>query len=119
VSTPLPVVAVEQNLVPIDYQVFDIIAPLHELLCGLTASSTTSAPGLADARKPYPNSQPLETQQLASESSSIKSRIRRAQATVDTIPDGDRDVAEQLREIEWLENKIAEQQRVLARLAED
>lgn len=119
VSTPVPVVTIEQNPAPIDYQVFDITAPLHELLCRLTAASAISTPAFADTRKPFPNNQPLEIQQLVSESSSIKSRIRKAQAAVDSILDGDRDVAEQEREMEWLENKIADQQRVLARLAED
>lgn len=117
-STPLAAAATEQGPPRFDYQVFDIIAPLHELLCRLAATPGAAAADLPSVQMPFPNQQPLEIQQLASEVSSIRSRIRRARAVVEALPDVERDVEEQLLEMDWLRRRIAEQREVLRSMAE-
>ncbi|KAL4818048.1 RNA polymerase II transcription mediator complex subunit 9-domain-containing protein [Aspergillus spinulosporus] len=50
---------------------------------------------------------PLDVKNLPTEVSSIKIRIQKAQAVVEGLPDVDRSVAEQEKEIQDLEDKIA------------
>lgn len=127
VSTPLatavPPTPDALPVVRIDYQVFDIIAPLHEILCRLVAAgpdTSTPASGAPESTSAcFPGQQPLDVQQLEHEISSVKARIRRARAVVDMIPDGERTVEEQRKEMEWLAKKIAEQRKVLAAMIND
>jgi len=56
--------------------------------------------------------------QLAGEASSIRSRIRRARAAVEALPDVDRTVEEQEDEIKLLQERITKQTAVLKGLAE-
>ncbi|KAL4908073.1 hypothetical protein BDW74DRAFT_148541 [Aspergillus multicolor] len=57
---------------------------------------------------------PLEVKKLPTEVSSIKIRIQKAQAVVEGLPDVDRTVAEQEKEIEDLEDKITRLKSVIS-----
>lgn len=96
-STPLP-----------SSETFDIIPPLHEILSRLLILSS-GAPA-------YKNAAPLEIQQLLAETAVVKNRIRKARRTVEELPDGDRGVEEQEREIAELRGKVEKQRGVLARV---
>ncbi|KAK5277640.1 hypothetical protein LTR16_009538, partial [Cryomyces antarcticus] len=92
-------------------ETFDILPPLHQLLSRLLAGNP---PNLADpSLAAYPDQQHLDIQQLATESSSIKARIRKALAAVRALPDMERTVEEQEEEIEYLESKIRRQRRII------
>ncbi|PWY87934.1 hypothetical protein BO94DRAFT_58983 [Aspergillus sclerotioniger CBS 115572] len=57
---------------------------------------------------------PLEIKDLPTEASSIKIRIQKAYAVVDSLPDVDRSVADQEEEIKELENRIAKLNSVIS-----
>ncbi|TKA72845.1 hypothetical protein B0A49_05149 [Cryomyces minteri] len=92
-------------------ETFDILPPLHQLLSRLLAANP---PNLTDpSLAAYPDQQHLDIQQLATEASSIKARIRKALAAVRALPDMERTVEEQEEEIEYLESKIRRQTRII------
>ncbi|RAL10851.1 RNA polymerase II mediator complex middle subunit MED9 [Aspergillus homomorphus CBS 101889] len=57
---------------------------------------------------------PLDIKDLPTEVSSIKIRIQKAQAVVESLPDVDRSVAEQEMEIQELEDRIAKLKSVIS-----
>ncbi|KAH1435318.1 hypothetical protein KXX32_008833 [Aspergillus fumigatus] len=117
-------------------QTFDIIPPLHGLLLRLLSTQTAGeggprtageAGGQAPSEPSGPGQgvqqqtsatgsglAPLTAKDLPTEASSIKIRIQKAHAAVESLPDIGRSVAEQENEIEELENRIARLNAVLA-----
>ncbi|KAL2815531.1 RNA polymerase II transcription mediator complex subunit 9-domain-containing protein [Aspergillus granulosus] len=86
---------------------------------GLLGAVSSSAPGptsaTADIAALGPNlPPPLDIKNLPTEVSSIKIRIQKAQAVVENLPDVDRTVAEQEREIHELEDRIARLKTVIS-----
>lgn len=77
----------------------------------LLAAMSPSAPGTSTAAEIAALGSnllpPLDVKNLPTEVSSIKIRIQKAQAVVEGLPDVDRSVAEQEKEIRDLEDKIA------------
>lgn len=57
---------------------------------------------------------PLDVKDLPTEANSIKIRIQKARTVVESLPDVHRSVAEQEREIEELEDRIARLRSVIA-----
>ncbi|GAQ04511.1 hypothetical protein ALT_1832 [Aspergillus lentulus] len=110
-------------------QTFDIIPPLHGLLLRLLSAQTageggsrtageaggeapsgSSGPGQGAQQQTSATGSglaPLTAKNLPTEASSIKIRIQKAHAVVESLPDIGRSVAEQEKEIEELENRIA------------
>ncbi|KAL4739486.1 RNA polymerase II transcription mediator complex subunit 9-domain-containing protein [Aspergillus similis] len=84
----------------------------------LLAHVSSSAPGTSTAAEIAAlgsNSlPPLDVKNLPTEVSSIKIRIQKAQAVVEALPDVDRSVAEQEKEIRGLEDKITRLKSVLS-----
>ncbi|RHZ44513.1 RNA polymerase II mediator complex middle subunit MED9 [Aspergillus thermomutatus] len=117
-------------------QTFDIIPPLHGLLLRLLSAQTAGeggprTAGEAGGQAPSGSSgagqgvqqqnpaagnglAPLSAKNLPTAASSIKIRIQKAHAVVESLPDIDRSVAEQEGEIEELENRIASLKLVLS-----
>lgn len=101
---------------------FDILPLLHELLSRLLASEdVTISPTLIASMPPvmarmYPNEQPLAVQQIGLEASKLRNRIRRARATVEALPDMDRDLQDQDLELDELRDRIVKQKAVLSGL---
>jgi len=93
-------------------EIFDILAPLHELLSRLISPSTPST-GTSTTAGSYKTATPLEIQHLAAEASTVRNRIRRARRAVEGLPDVERGVGEQEREIAELRRKIEAQRGVL------
>jgi len=96
----------------------DILPPLHELLSRLVANDPEASLTAEPSSPTYQNLEPLAMHQLAGEASSIRSRIRRARAAVEALPDVDRTVEEQEDEIKLLQERITKQTAVLKGLAE-
>jgi len=97
---------------------FDILPPLHELLSRLVANDPEASLTAEPSSPTYQNLEPLAMHQLAGEASGIRSRIRRARAAVEALPDVDRTVEEQEEEIKLLQERITKQTAVLKGLAE-
>ncbi|PKX91963.1 RNA polymerase II mediator complex middle subunit MED9 [Aspergillus novofumigatus IBT 16806] len=117
-------------------QTFDIIPPLHGLLLRLLSAQTAGEGGprtVGEAGGEAPSGSsgpgqgvqqptsatgsglaPLTAKNLPTEASSIKIRIQKAHAVVGSLPDIGRSVAEQEKEIEELENRIARLNAVLS-----
>ncbi|GIK01386.1 hypothetical protein Aspvir_005422 [Aspergillus viridinutans] len=116
-------------------QTFDIIPPLHGLLLRLLSAQTageggprtageagqapsgSSGPGQGVQQQTSATGSglaPLSAKNLPTEASSIKIRIQKAHAVVESLPDIGRSVAEQEKEIEELENRIARLNAVLS-----
>ena len=91
-------------------QIFDLIAPLHEVLNRLL----TQPPGLTSNAHPvsFPGQQQLEIQHLSNEVGvdAVKNKIKKVRAVLETLPDMDRSVEEQQVEIDDLVRKIKAQQ---------
>lgn len=92
-------------------ETFDIAPSLHELLSRLLAQPTPP-----DSQSSFPKAPSLEIQQLGSEVSDIRNRIRRARAAVDALPDVERTVEDQEVEMNELGEKIRAQREVLSRM---
>ena len=90
---------------------FDITPSLHELLSRLLVQ-----PGPPDSQSSFPKALPLEIQQLGSEVSEIRNRIRKARAAVDAMPDVERTVKDQEVEMDELREKIRAQREILSRM---
>ncbi|BDD60014.1 hypothetical protein MAP00_005181 [Monascus purpureus] len=89
-------------------QTFDIIPPLHGLLLRLISPQTTGEAALSEVGAVGPNAPPpLDIKDLPIETNSIRIRIQKARAVVESLPDVHRTVADQEREIEELEDRIA------------
>lgn len=74
-----------------------------------------SAPAVPETSALSSNaSVPLDVKRLPTESSSIRIRIQKARAIVESLPDVQRSVADQEREIEELEDRISRLRSVLA-----
>lgn len=97
---------------------FDILPPLHELLSRLVADDPTASLTAEPSSPTYQNLEPLAMHQLAGEASSIRSRIRRARAAVEALPDVDRTIEEQEEEIRLLQERITKQTAVLKGLTQ-
>jgi hypothetical protein len=97
---------------------FDILPPLHELLSRLVANDPEASLTAEPSSPTYQNLEPLAMHQLAGEVSSVRSRIRRARAAVESLPDMDRTVEEQEEEIKLLQDRITKQTAVLKGLAQ-
>ena len=102
------------DLLPAD--MFDFTAPLHELLSRLLTQPPAVQGGAGAASACFPGQAPLDIQQLVSEVSDIKGRIRRARAAVEGLPDVGRTVDEQEAEMAELRERIARQREMLGRL---
>ncbi|KAL4897786.1 RNA polymerase II transcription mediator complex subunit 9-domain-containing protein [Aspergillus ambiguus] len=74
-----------------------------------SASAAAEIAALSSSAPP-----PLDIKHLPTEASSIKIRIQKAQAVVESLPDVDRSVAEQDKEIAQLEERIARLNSVLS-----
>ena len=83
---------------------FDIIPALHSLLSRLSSSLENSS-----------YVPPLSLKDVAAEAASVKIRIQKARALVDTLPDIDRTVEEQEGDLEELKTMIGKQKRTLRR----
>jgi len=97
-------------------EIFDILAPLHELLSRLATSSssaTSNTPAAAATVGSYKSAAPLEIQHLAAEASTVRNRIRRARRAVEGLPDVERGLSAQEREIAELRTRIEAQMGVL------
>ncbi|KAL5359785.1 RNA polymerase II transcription mediator complex subunit 9-domain-containing protein [Aspergillus floccosus] len=76
-----------------------------------SASATAEIAALSSSAPP-----PLDIKHLPTEASSIKIRIQKAQAVVESLPDVDRSVVDQEKEIAQLEERIARLTSVLSDL---
>ncbi|KAL3462997.1 RNA polymerase II transcription mediator complex subunit 9-domain-containing protein [Aspergillus heterothallicus] len=86
-----------------------------ELLGAVSSSAPGPTSAAADMSALGSNMPPpLDIKNLPTEVSSIKIRIQKAQAVVGNLPDVDRTVAEQEREIHELEDKIARLKTVIS-----
>ncbi len=84
---------------------FDVVPALYSLLSRLLPSSPTS------------HDTPLEPQQLPLEATALKIKLQRARAAVETLPDMDRTIEQQQREIDEMGENIRQQRQVLEMLA--
>ncbi|KAL2839075.1 RNA polymerase II transcription mediator complex subunit 9-domain-containing protein [Aspergillus pseudoustus] len=86
-----------------------------ELLGAVPSSAPGPTSAAADIAALGSNLPPaLDIKSLPTEVSSIKIRIQKAQAVVENLPDVDRTVAEQEREIQELEDRIAKLKSVIS-----
>lgn len=114
-STPLQQTQLQHSVSTLPSpEVFDIIPPLHELLSRLLSTATTSN-GSTTAIA-YKSAEPLGFQQLVAEASAVRNRIRRARRAVEVLPDVEREVVEQEREIVELRARIEKQRKVLSEI---
>lgn len=113
---------------------FDVLPALHELLAridhrspslggdpaptGPVPSASISSSSSEDDGAAYAELAPLEPRDLPTEALAIKAKIRRALREVEKLPDMERSVEEQRREIEDLEDRIARQRQTLRKLGE-
>ncbi|MCJ1465214.1 hypothetical protein MMC07_003830 [Pseudocyphellaria aurata] len=103
---------------------FDILPPLHALLSRLllpAASGPTTASPLP-ASSPHPTNAattPLSPKDLSTASSAVKIRIQKARVAVQRLPDINRSVQDQEREIRELEEEVSRLKGVLAALGEN
>ncbi|KAI9653130.1 MAG: hypothetical protein M1831_006214 [Alyxoria varia] len=105
----------DQTITPLQTpQIFDLIAPLHEVLNRLLTQPPT---GLTSHAHPvsFPGQQPLEIQHLSGEVGvdAVKNKVKKARAVLETLPDMDRSIDEQQAEIDDLVRKIKAQQEML------
>lgn len=95
---------------------FDILPPLHALLSRLLLPAPTAAspsPHLINAA-----TAPLSPKDLTTASSAVRIKIQKARVAVQRLPDIDRSVQDQQREIRDLEDEVARLRGVLAALGE-
>ncbi|KAI9680808.1 MAG: hypothetical protein M1817_004248 [Caeruleum heppii] len=80
----------------------DVLPALHALLSRLVPdpTSTSLAP-------------PLEPQHLASEAAGLKVRLQKAKAAIEQLPDMERSITQQEKEMQQVEARIREQRDVL------
>ncbi|KAI9881960.1 MAG: hypothetical protein M1823_006327 [Watsoniomyces obsoletus] len=82
----------------------DVVPALYSLLSRLLPSETSH-----DA--------PLEPQQLPLEATALKSKLQKARAAVEKLPDMDRTIEQQQREMDEMEEMIRQQRQMLELLA--
>jgi hypothetical protein len=105
-------------------QLFDLLPLLHALLLRLQPPPPPPPPGAATSTSRLPSSstsrspRPLDVKDLPTAAAPLKIRLQKARAVIAALPDIQRDVADQEREIAALDARIARLRRVLVALAE-